>query len=126
MGAQRMPVGPDVGIPDLVRRLGDDSRRLAGDEARLAKLEMKEAVERAGHGMLWLAVAFGVGVVALVALTLLVTTLIGRAIDGHMWVGAIITGVIELAVAGLLIKKGLGALKAPSYSLEQTRESLRG
>lgn len=126
MGVQRMPVDPDVGIPDLVRRLGDDSRRLAGDEARLAKLEMKEAVERAGHGMLWLAVAFGVGVVALVALTLLVTTLIGRAIDGHMWVGAIITGVIELAVAGLLIKKGLGALKAPSYSLEQTRESLRG
>ena len=121
-----MPVDPDVGIPDLVRRLGDDSRRLAGDEARLAKLEMKEAVERAGHGMLWLAVAFGIGVVALVALTLLVTTLIGRAIDGHMWVGAIITGVIELAVAGLLIKKGLGALKAPSYSLEQTRESLRG
>jgi hypothetical protein len=126
MGVQRMPVDPDVGIPDLVRRLGDDSRRLAGDEARLAKLEMKEAVERAGHGMLWLAVAFGIGVVALVALTLLVTTLIGRAIDGHMWVGAIITGVIELAVAGLLIKKGLGALKAPSYSLEQTRESLRG
>jgi hypothetical protein len=126
MGVQRMPVDPDVGIPDLVRRLGDDSKRLAGDEVRLAKLEMKEGVERAGHGMLWLAVAFGIGVVALVAFTLFAATLIGRAIDGHMWVGAIITGVIELAVAGLLIKKGLGALKAPSYSLEQTRESLRG
>lgn len=125
MGVQRMPVDPDIGIPDLVRRLGDDSKRLAGDEVRLAKLEMKEAVERAGHGTLWLAVAFGIGVVAMVALTLFVATLIGRAVDGHMWVGALVTGVIELALGAMLIRKGLGALKAPSYSLEQTRESLR-
>jgi len=124
MGVQRMPVDPDVGIPDLARRLGDDSKRLAGDEVRLAKLEMKETVQRAGHGMLWFAVAFGIGVVALVAFTLFAATLIGRAAAGHMWIGAVVTGVVELGVALVLVRKGLTAFKEPSYSLEQTRESL--
>lgn len=125
MGAQRIPIDPDVGIPDLVRRLGDDSKRLMSDEVRLAKLEVRDNVKRSGHGVLWLAVAFGCGVVAMVALTLFLTTLIGRITAGHMWVGAIITGVIELALGGVLVKKGLGTFKEPSYSLEATRDSLK-
>jgi hypothetical protein len=125
MGAQRIPIDPDVGIPDLVRRLGDDSKRLMTDEVRLAKLEVRDNVKRSGHGVLWLVVAFGCGVVAMVALTLFLATLIGRIAAGHMWVGAMVTGVIELAVGGFLVKKGLVAFKEPSYSLEATRESLK-
>jgi hypothetical protein len=125
MGAQRMPVDPDAGIPDLIHRLGDDSKRLMSDEVRLAKLEMKDNVARAGKGALWMGVAFGIGVVALVALTLVLSTLIGRLASGHMWVGALITGVVEIAVAMVLIKKGLAAFGEPSYTLEQTRASLK-
>src|SRR3712207_6883823 len=33
-----------AGIPDLLRRLADDSKRLANDEVRLAKLELRESV----------------------------------------------------------------------------------
>jgi uncharacterized membrane protein YqjE len=125
MGAQRMPVDPDAGIPDLIHRLGDDSKRLMSDEVRLAKLEMRDSVARAGKGVLWLGVAFGIGVVALVALTLLLSTLIGRVASGHMWVGALVTGILELGLALVLIKKGLAAFAAPSYTLEQTRASLK-
>jgi uncharacterized membrane protein YqjE len=125
MGAQRMPVDPDAGIPDLIHRLGDDSKRLMSDEVRLAKLEMRDNVARAGKGVLWLGVAFGIGVVALVALTLLLSTLIGRVASGHMWVGALVTGILELGLALVLIKKGLAAFAAPSYTLEQTRASLK-
>jgi hypothetical protein len=125
MGAQRIPIDPDVGIPDLVRRLGDDSKRLMTDEVRLAKLEVRDNVQRGGHGVLWLVVAFGCGVVAMVAFTLFFATLIGRIAAGHMWVGAVVTGVIELALGGFLVKKGLTAFKEPSYSLEATRESLK-
>ena len=78
MGAQRIPIDPDVGIPDLVHRLTDDSKRLMRDEVRLAKLEIKDHVGRGGHGVLWLAVAFGIGVIAMVAFTLCLATLIGR------------------------------------------------
>lgn len=124
MGVQRMPVDPDTGIPDLISRLGEDSKRLMRDEVQLAKLELRDSMKRSARGAMWMGVSFGVGVVALVALTLLVATLIGRLAAGHMWVGALFTGLIELVVAMVLIKRGVAALGEPSYSLEQTRKSL--
>jgi hypothetical protein len=122
---ERIPTDPDTGIPDLIRQLGDDSKRLVADEVRLAKLEMKESVQRAGRGAVQLAVAFGIGVVMLVAFTVFLATLIGRIAAGHMWVGAIITGLVELAVAVILLRRGMGVLKEPSYTLEETRAALK-
>ena len=124
MGVQRMPVDPNAGIPDLISRLGDDSKRLMRDEVQLAKLELRDSMKRTTRGAMWLGVAFGIGVVALVALTLLATTLIGRLAAGHMWVGALVTGVVELIVAMVLIKRGVATLGAQSYSLEQTRKTI--
>ena len=115
---------PDPGIPDLIRRLTSDSKRLVTDEVQLAKIEAKESMHRATRGVLWLSLAFGAAVVMLVAVTLLLTSLLGRLVSGHMWVGALITGAIELAVGAWLLKKGLAAFREPSYSLEQTRASL--
>lgn len=122
--ATPMRFDPDAGIPDLVRRLTDDGKRLVSDEIRLAKIETKENVKRAGRGGIRMGLAFGIGVVALVALTLVLVTLIGRLANGHMWVGAIATGVVELVVAVVLIKKGIGAFGEPSYTFEETRAGL--
>jgi uncharacterized membrane protein YqjE len=123
--AQRIPIDPDVGIPDLVRRIADDSKRLVSDEVRLAKLETQDSVKRAGKGAMWLGMAFGISVVCMVAFTLFIATLIGRIVAGHMWLGALIAAIIDLAAGGYLIKRGLSAFTEPSYSLEQTRESLK-
>ena len=125
MGVNRMTVDPDTGIPDLIHRLGDDSKRLVTDEVQLAKLEMSESVRQAGKGAVRLGIAFGIGIVALVAFTLLLATLIGRLVAGHMWVGAIVTGIIELALAMYLIQRGKAAFKAPSYTFHETREGLK-
>ena len=122
--ASPMRSDPDAGIPDLVRRLTDDGKRLVADEVRLAKIETKENVKRAGRGGIRLAVSFGIGVVALVAMTLVLVTLIGRLASGHMWVGAIVTGILELVVAVVMFKKGFKAFGEPSYTLEQTRAGL--
>jgi hypothetical protein len=123
--AQRVPVDPNAGIPDLIRDLAEDSKRLLTDEVQLAKLETKESVKRASKGAMWLAVAFGIGVVTLVGVTLLLVTLIGRLANGHMWIGALVTGALELGIALLLFKRGLRAFKEPSYSLEETREAIK-
>ena len=122
---QKPTIDPDAGIPDLIRRLTDDSKRLVSDEVRLAKLELTENVHAGARGALWLAVAFGIGVVGLVGTTIFLATLIGSLANGNMWVGAIVTGVIELGIAAVLIRKGLGAFTRPSYTLEETRESLK-
>lgn len=121
----RIPVEPDVGLPDLVRRLTDDSKRLLSDEVRLAKLEMKDNLKRGGRGATWLGVAFGTGVVALAAFTISLATLIGRVVNDHMWLGAMVTGVLEIVVAAVVFKRGVSAFAEPSYTLGQTRESIK-
>ncbi len=117
-------IDPETGIPDLIRRLTDDSKRLVTDEVQLAKLETKDSLHRAARGGIWLALAFGVSVIMLVALTVFVATLIGRIANDHMWVGALIVGVVELVVGLWLVKRGLATYAKPSYTLEQTRGSL--
>jgi uncharacterized membrane protein YqjE len=121
----QVPIDPDVGIPDLIRRLTDDSKRLASDEFRLAKLELHENVRTGARGTLRLALAFGAGVVAMAALTIGLTALIGRLANSNYWLGALIVGAAELAVAYVLVKRGLKQLSEPSYTLAQTRESLK-
>lgn len=123
--SQSTRIDPDAGIPDLIRRLTDDSKRLVSDEVRLAKLEMTESVHAGARGALWLSLAFGVGIVAMVAFTIFLATLIGRAVNGHMWLGALVVGVLEIGAAVFLIKGGLAAFRRPSYTLEETRESLK-
>jgi len=117
-------IDPDTGIPDLIRRLTDDSKRLVTDEVQLAKLEAKDSLHRAARGGIWLALAFGVSIIMLVALTVFVATLIGRIANDHMWVGALITGVVELGLGFWLVKRGLATYAEPSYTLEETRGSL--
>ena len=125
MAAQRVPIDPNAGIPDLIRDLNDDSKRLLKDEVRLAKLETNESIRRASKGAVWMGLAFGIGVVALVALTFMLVTVIGRLANDKMWIGALVTGLLELVVALMLIKRGARAFKEPSYTLEDTRESVK-
>lgn len=124
MTARPIVTDPDTGIPDLIRRLTDDSKRLVTDEVQLAKMEAKDSLHGVTRGALWMGLAFGASVVMLVALTIFLTTLIGRIANGHMWVGALVTGIVELVVGGLLVKKGIGILSSPSYTLEQSRRAL--
>lgn len=112
-------------VGQLVDSFTDDARQLFKAEVRLARLETSESMTRAGRGSLWLAVAFSVTVVALVAFTLFLATLMGRIADGHHWIGAVITGAIELALGGWLVKRGLKELARAPYTMPETRAGLR-
>lgn len=124
MTARPIVTDPDTGIPDLIHRLADDSKRLVTDEVQLAKLEAKESMHRAARGALWMVLAFGAGVVMLVAVTILLATLIGRLANGHVWIGAVVTGLLELGLGAWLVRGGLTRYRAPSYTLAETREAL--
>jgi hypothetical protein len=121
----RTHVDPDVGLGDLVGRLTDDSKRLLRDEVRLAKMEVTDSLKTGSRGLLWLAIAFGVGTIAMVALTILLTTAIARIPGLDVWSGALITGVLELAVGLWLIFDGVKRLGKPPYTLEATRSELK-
>ena len=125
MAARPVYVDHEVGLPDLVRSLTDDSKRLVKDEVRLAKLEAKESVKTAGKGILWMGLAFGVGIVMLIALTIALATGIGQLANGNMWLGALVTGAIEIGLGLWLLKKGMSSFAEPSYTLEETRAELK-
>lgn len=123
--AQRVPLDFDPGFAPLIKQLKDDSKRLLGDEVRLAKLETIENFHRAAKGALWMGAALGVSIVALVAGTLLLATLIGRLVNGNYWVGALVTAVVELVAGYWLLTKGLKQYTQAPYSLPETREGIR-
>ena len=124
MASSRVQVEPDATIGDLIRRLTDDSKRLVRNEIRLAKLEMGENLRAGARGVMWLALAFGIGVIALTALTIALTAGIGR-IAGNLWVGAVITGLVAAGLGAWLIMRGIKAYGTPSYTLGESREELR-
>lgn len=124
MTARSIASDPDTGVPDLIRRLAQDSKRLVGNEVRLAKIEATESVHHVSRGVLWMTLAFGAAVIMFVALTLVVATFIGRLANGHMWIGALVSGVIEIAIGTSLVKRGLSIMKTPSYTLEESRGAL--
>ena len=107
MTTQPIPqIDPETGIPDLIRRLRDDSKRLAEDEVRLAKLELHESVHEGVHGSIWLALALAFAIVAVVALTVLLSVAIGAALGDHYWAGASIVGAVEVVVGVLMLRRG--------------------
>ena len=124
MTARPIMTDPDTGIPDLIRRLTEDSKRLATDEVRLAKIEARDGLHRAARGALWMGLAFGAAVVMLVALTLFLSTLIGRVANGHMWLGALVTGLLELGLGAYCLKRAFSSYAEPSYSMAETRHAL--
>jgi predicted anti-sigma-YlaC factor YlaD len=100
-------INPETGIPDLVRRLTDDSKRLAADEFRLAKLEARESIHTAARGATWIGVALGVSIVALVALTVALVAMSGVFVGSNYWLGALVVGAVEVAVGWWLLRRGL-------------------
>ena len=119
-----VPIDPDAGIPDLIRRLVDDSRRLAQNEVRLAKIELRENVRDATRGGIWLGIAFGAGVVALIGVTVLLATLLGGLL-GNLWAGTLVTAVLWLGSAYLLVTRGLKQIKEQEFTLPETRQEAK-
>ena len=118
-------IDPNVGIPDLVRRLTDDSKSLVSNEVRLAKIEVRDGLHLAARGAIRLALAFGIGVVAMVAFTIFLVSLIGQMANGHYWLGALVVGIAELVGGALLVKRGFSTIGKASFTLAETRASLK-
>jgi uncharacterized membrane protein YqjE len=117
-------IDPETGIPDLIRRLTDDSKRLASDELRLAKLEVHESIHTGVRGGMWLGLALAVSVVAMVGLTVFLIAVSGIIAGRNYWAGALIVGVAELVGGWLLLRRGLAQAKASEVTLPESRASL--
>ena len=122
---QNIGIEPEATIADLVGRLSDDSKRLVHNEVRLARLETGESMHQAVQGGIRLALAFGIAILALVALSVLLTAVIGSVLIGNEWSGALITGGLEIIVGALLLWGGMRSMKRADFTLGESRAELK-
>lgn len=99
--------------------------RLVRGEVALAKAEVAQNIRNAGIGV---GLLVGAVILALVALNVLAVALVG-ALDAATGLGpgwsALIVGVVILAVAGLLVLRGLNALKPENLAPSRTIASVQ-
>jgi hypothetical protein len=60
----------------------------------------------------------------MVALTIMLAALLGRLL-GNYWAGTLVTAALDLGGGFLLVKRGLRAFREPSYTFEESRQTLR-
>lgn len=118
------PAGADPSLGELFRQLAQDSAALVRQEVALAKVEMRENLRSYTRDVAMIVVG---GVLALIGALVLIAFLVvalGDVLDNY-WLGALIVGVLFLAVGGFLTKKNLNRLKHDELRPEQTLQTLK-
>ena len=104
---------------DLARETGV----LVRQEVQLAKTEMAQKASAIGKDIGLLAVG---GAVAYAGLLALITTaiIVLGTVGLPWWLAALIVTIVVLAIGGILVQRGLTALKHESMAPQQTIETL--
>jgi len=103
-------------LTSMVGQLAADSKRLVVGEVRLGFIRLDEGARVAARALAGIAAAFVIAVIAASATTALFAMLIGD-LAGALWIGCLITGVIELLAAALLLARGRATMSSPVNQL---------
>ena len=122
-GDGRAPAAePQLG--DLFRQLAQDSATLVRQEVALAKAELRENVKSVARDAAKIAVGAVVAAVGALVLVAFLVLLLGDAV-GKYWAGALIVGVLMVAIGGFLAMGAMKRLKHDTITPEQTLQTLK-
>jgi uncharacterized membrane protein YqjE len=111
-------------MSELLKHLTSDLSTLVRQELKLAQAEMTEKGKKAGIGAGMMGGAAIVGLLALGALTACLVAALATGV--HLWLAALIVGVVYGAMAGVLAVTGKGRLTDATPPVpEQTVESVK-
>jgi Putative Actinobacterial Holin-X, holin superfamily III len=105
--------------------LGTDTGTLIRAEAALAKAEARETAARVGRDAAKVAVAAGLALVGVLALTAFLILGLGTLLGGAWWLSALIVGAATLGIGGMLVGNAVRDLKSHSLAPQQTIETLK-
>ena len=112
-------------LPDLLKRLSNETTTLVKQELDLAKAEMAEKGKKAGKGAGMFGAAGLLGLGAFGAFTAFLIALLATALD-HTWLAALIVAAVYGAIAGVLALQGKNKIQeAGPPAPEQTVETLK-
>jgi Putative Actinobacterial Holin-X, holin superfamily III len=121
-------VPEDATIAELVKRLSEQTSRLAREEVELAKAELTAKGKRAGLGAGMFGGAGLFGLYALGALTAAIILALATVVAG--WLAALIVAVVYGGVAGVLALTGKSKVDeatppVPEQATESVKEDVR-
>jgi len=114
----------DRSLGELLGDLTQDITKLIRQELTLARAEMADKAGNIGKQFGLLAVGGALaysGVLAIVAALVILLATFGLT----YWASALIVGVVVAAIGGLLVKKGLDAIRGQDLVPRQTLETLK-
>lgn len=116
--------GSEPALGDLFRQLAQDSATLVRQEMALAKAELRENVKSVARDTARIAVGAVLAAVGALVMVAFLVLLLGDVI-GKYWAGALIVGVLFVAIGGFLAMGAMKRLKADSLAPEQTLQTLK-
>lgn len=119
-----LPVNEERSLGELISQLTRDIVTLVRQEMTLAKTELSQKVSHVGKqvGMLVAGGALAyAGMLAVVASLVMLVAMTGLP----LWASALIVGVVVTAIGGMMVKKGLDAIRQEDLVPRQTLETLK-
>jgi uncharacterized membrane protein YqjE len=113
----------DRSLGELFSELSRQTSTLIRQEVALAKAEMKQKGTEVGKDVGMMAAGGALAYAGLLALIATVIIVLAEFIP--WWLSALIVSLVVLAVGGMLIQRGMSALKQTSMAPEQTIETLK-
>lgn len=118
------PTAAGQSLGELFAVLLKDTTTLVRQEMTLAKAELGEKISKIGRNVGLLAAGGAVAYAGMLAVLAAIISLLAQA-GMEWWSAALLVGVVVLAGGGILVSKGINALKHEDLAPRQTLETLR-
>jgi len=115
----------DRSLGELFAELAREVTALVRQEATLAKAEMGEKASRIGVNLASLAAGGAVAYAGFLAILAAIIALLVQAAGLSWWGAALLVGIVVSIVGGVLVMKGIDALKNANLTPRETLESLK-
>ena len=116
--------GGEPSLGELFTRLTADTGELVRQEVALARAEMRQVGATVARDGAKVGVAFGLALAGALAVTAFLVIALGDVLDNY-WLGALLVGVVLLAVGGFLAKSAVNDVKRRGLVPAETVDSLR-
>jgi hypothetical protein len=113
----------DRSLGELFSELSRQTSTLIRQEVALAKAELKQKGSEAGKDIGMMAAGGALAYAGLLALIATAIIALANVID--WWLSALIVGIVVVGVGGMLIQRGMSALKQSGIAPQQTIETLK-